>query len=207
MHRPLHRIVPTRHNDSRFGFYQRRLLGQPRRVNVRVVRLFGVVSEFVCLSCMGYHSDLICRLTLLSSCVHSFFVFREIGIFRIIGNMFSFSPCSTCPHCRRDLRLLWDITPNGSSTRSSESKEDTLLLLRNTTSTKVALPCLSSHGQAQTTRPPDSYEECSIGHGHWNQDITSHGRVSGFLYTKGGKECYAPAPRVPKRGNVSETFV
>ncbi|KAK3721293.1 hypothetical protein LTR37_003168 [Vermiconidia calcicola] len=57
-------------------------------------------------------------------CIHAFFVFREIGIFRIIGNMFSFNSCSTCPHCRRDLRLLWDMTPNGSSTHSSDSKEE-----------------------------------------------------------------------------------
>ncbi|KAK3686778.1 hypothetical protein LTR37_019493 [Vermiconidia calcicola] len=64
-----------------------------------------------------------CSVLLVNFCIHAFFVLREAGIFRIIGKMFSFSSCSTCPHCRRDLRLLWDMTPNGSSTRSSESKE------------------------------------------------------------------------------------
>lgn len=29
----------------------------------------------------------------------------------------------TCPHCNRDLRLVWDMTPNGSSTHSNDSKD------------------------------------------------------------------------------------
>ena len=44
-------------------------------------------------------------------CIHIYFIVKETGLFFFIGRMFS-SP--KCPHCSRDLRLLWDMSSNGS---------------------------------------------------------------------------------------------
>ena len=60
---------------------------------------------------------------MLYSTLHCFFVLQEIKVIACITWLFrALSRSPTCPHCNRDLRLLWDMTSHGSSTDSNDSK-------------------------------------------------------------------------------------
>lgn len=54
----------------------------------------------------------------ISSSIHTYLVIRETGFFGLFTWLFA---GKQCPHCNRDLRLLWDMSSNGTLTPSNSS--------------------------------------------------------------------------------------